>query len=454
MNRPKKTAAAALIAFALSCIPSAAMAVKPPTAAERRQAASMCREPDGLRETASGDPIVKVTAPPVDVARRIIFFPLELPAWVLRLATLPVGMLFDLVEKNRVAERVADALSNKEKTIWAYPIIEGGLGSGFGGGAGFNAVNLFGKGVNVKLTYKNHINLSQSASAAAGKPDAFELIGRPVSLAGRVEWSRPTDQAYYGIGPSTTQSMLGSYMENETVVGAGAAWEFFPGLTINTGLAYDVATTGQNTHGSGPAVDTAFPPWAIPGFGGWIHYLVPGLKLQYDTRDNVSLPTGGGIYTASVSRYQSLGSGDYSFNQYELDARHFFRLWRPRMVFVLHGGIVAQQETGGGEIPFYRLATLDVNSPLRGFNAGRFRDRNLIVLNAEYRFPVWDALDGVLFFDTGRVFHSFSDFTVNDFKYSGGGGLRLRALGLMLLRFDLAYGGEGIKTLVGISKSL
>ncbi len=182
--------------------------------------------------------------------------------------------------------------------------------------------------------------------------------------------------------------------------------------------------------------------------------MVPALTLQYDTRDNVSLPSKGGIYSASYYRYQSLGSGSFSFNQFELDARRFISLKRPRMVLALHGGLIAQQTGGDNTIPFYRLATLDVNSPLRGFTTGRFHDKNLVVLNAEYRFPVWSSIDGVLFFDTGRVFHSFSDFTLNDFKYGGGGGLRIRAMGLMLFRFDLAYGGEGVQALVGISKSL
>ncbi|HPQ81410.1 MAG TPA: BamA/TamA family outer membrane protein [bacterium] len=454
MRPPKKTAGIVLLAFALSLIPPAAWAVKPPTVAERRAASAKCADEAAPGKTPSGDPVVKITPPPTEIARRIVYFPLDLPAWILRIATLPVGMLFEFIEKKQVIERVADALSNEKKTIWAYPIIEGGAGSGFGGGAGFNAVDLFGRGVNLKLTYRNHINLSQSASAAVGKPEMWELADRPVSLAGGVKWSRPTNDSYFGIGPSTTQSMRSYYMANNTSIGAGAAWEFYQGLTANAGIAYDVGTSGGNTYGSGPAVNAAFPAADIPGFGRWIHYFVPGLKLQYDTRDNISLPSRGGIYTLSFSRYQGLGSGDFDFNQYELDARHFFPLWRPRMVLALHGGIKAQQETGGGKIPFYKLSTLDVNSPLRGFTSGRFHDRNLIVLNAEYRFPIWEALDGVLFFDTGRVFHSFADLTMKDFKLSGGGGLRMRAMGLMLLRFDLAYGGEGIQTLVGISKSL
>lgn len=400
------------------------------------------------------EPTVRITPPPAATVRRTAYFPLRLPSYALRAATLPVGMLMRLIERKRVVERVADALSNDAKTLWAYPIIEGGAGAGFGGGMGLTHVDLFGRGYNLKLRYTNHIDFNQVGSAAFGKPHAFEIGGAPCSWATGVEWMRLTHENYFGAGPVSSRNNQSAYLLHRTIVGAGLSVSLLPKLSLNAGAAYDVAGTGPNAYGSLPSVGQTFPAAQRPAYDSWRSYAVIALKLEYDSRDNFSATERGGIYSAGIKRFQHIGEGDFDFLQYELDARHFFSLGYPRMVIALRGGFVFQQETGGGSIPFYRLATLDVATPLRGFVHGRFHDRNRFVFNAEYRFPVWEEIDGVLFVDAGRVFHGIQDFSVKDFKSSAGGGLRLRALGLMLFRFDLAYGGEGINTMVGVSKSL
>lgn len=410
--------------------------------------------PPAWGDDAPAEPTVRITPAPGATVRRAVYFPLRLPSYALRAATLPIGMLMRLIERKRVIERVADALSNEERTLWAYPIIEGGAGAGFGGGMGLTHVDLFGRGYNLKLRYTSHINMNQVGSAAFGKPLAFELWGAPCSWATAVQWMRLTNENYFGAGPVSSRNNQSAYLLNRTIVGAGVSVSLLPKLSLNAGAAYDVAGTGPNAYGSLPSVGQTFAAAQRPAYDSWRNYAVVALRVEYDSRDNLSATERGGIYAAGVKRFQHVGEGDFDFLQYELDARHFFSLGYPRMVIALRGGFVFQQETGGGNIPFHRLATLDVATPLRGFVQGRFHDHNLFVFNAEYRFPVWEEIDGVLFVDAGRVFHGIQDFSVKDFKSSAGGGLRLRALGLMLFRFDLAYGGEGINTMVGVSKSL
>jgi outer membrane translocation and assembly module TamA len=65
-----------------------------------------------------------------------------------------------------------------------------------------------------------------------------------------------------------------------------------------------------------------------------------------------------------------------------------------------------------------------------------------MLFNFEYRFPVWSLIDGVIFCDTGRVFHSPSDISFANMKYSAGGGLKIRIPNLAMFRFEAAYGGE------------
>ena len=90
---------------------------------------------------------------------------------------------------------------------------------------------------------------------------------------------------------------------------------------------------------------------------------------------------------------------------------------------------------------------------MRGFDWGRFRDNASVVFNVEYRYPVWDYIDGQLFFDTGRVFNGPEDFSFKNFKFSGGAGFSFRTKDYFLLRFQAAYGGEGLKILFKTSQS-
>ena len=104
-----------------------------------------------------------------------------------------------------------------------------------------------------------------------------------------------------------------------------------------------------------------------------------------------------------------------------------------------------QQETGTDHIPFHLLNTLDVNSPLRAFDRGRFRDHGLAVFNAEYRWEVFAGLDMAVFGDAGKVFHSKHDWNVRNMEGCYGVGMRFNARNSVFLRMDAGFSREGFQ---------
>ena len=58
----------------------------------------------------------------------------------------------------------------------------------------------------------------------------------------------------------------------------------------------------------------------------------------------------------------------------------------------------------GSGIPFTELVSLGGKRPMRGFLAGRLRDRSAFVAHLEYQYPVWAWLDGTVHYDLGNVF--------------------------------------------------
>ncbi len=86
------------------------------------------------------------------------------------------------------------------------------------------------------------------------------------------------------------------------------------------------------------------------------------------------------------------------------------------------------------------MAELGGDSKLRGYYQGRFRDNDLGLLQAEYRFPIWWRFGGDVFAGAGEVGHVLSDFTWGGIHPSFGAGLRLLVIPAEHLNARLDYG--------------
>jgi outer membrane protein assembly complex protein YaeT len=88
-----------------------------------------------------------------------------------------------------------------------------------------------------------------------------------------------------------------------------------------------------------------------------------------------------------------------------------------------------------------RLGPLDSDGNPTGGDA-------VLVLNSEFRFPLYKFLDGVAFVDAGNVYPTLHDFSPFDVRPSSGFGIRIRTP-YLLLRFDY---GINLKTKPGESR--
>ena len=112
-------------------------------------------------------------------------------------------------------------------------------------------------------------------------------------------------------------------------------------------------------------------------------------------------------------------------------------------MLALRGRAVLTQTAAGQDVPFYLLPTLGGTNTLRGFLDYRFRDRDLLLFNAEYRWPFFRALDGALFYDTGTVAPSAQALSMRRAHSDYGAGVRLHSTKRTLLRVDVARSAEG-----------
>ena len=90
---------------------------------------------------------------------------------------------------------------------------------------------------------------------------------------------------------------------------------------------------------------------------------------------------------------------------------------------------------------------------MRGFSSWRFRDRNSLLLQAEWRIMVNRFLDTAVFYDMGKVTSSTSDFDLDGLKSDYGFGVRFHGPLATPLRVELAKSNEGLAFVFSSSSS-
>ena len=172
-----------------------------------------------------------------------------------------------------------------------------------------------------------------------------------------------------------------------------------------------------------------------------------GPVVTYDTRD-VPLAAFKGDLLDFGATFNGTGLGsDYRFVRYQLDARHFQPIGSNRTI--LAAQFLGQFHTG--DVPFRELAGLGANlggtlynnaNLLRGIYEQRFRDRQMIMFQAELRQKLFWRIDGAIFGGVGNVNQYIDKFALKDTKYAGGAGIRFNFLqrDRVNLRLDYAAG--------------
>lgn len=169
-------------------------------------------------------------------------------------------------------------------------------------------------------------------------------------------------------------------------------------------------------------------------------YVVSGLGLSftYDKRNDAFAPDKGTFAQFYFNHFASYLGSDYQYTNFVLDYRKFIRLY--------HRNVLALQAYGfanlGDSVPLRSLASLGGANSMRGYYAGRFRDKQQLVFQSEYRMPVYKRFGAVIFYSMGDVGNTPTDFSFADLKYSFGGGLRfaLNKSEKMNLRLDYGVG--------------
>lgn len=155
--------------------------------------------------------------------------------------------------------------------------------------------------------------------------------------------------------------------------------------------------------------------------GGRVAQLQGG--ALWDSRDNVFAPYRGAFVQVTGSAAAAAVGSEFDFRRLVVDARRFLAVGERRVVAVQ--GVV---ETTGGEAPFDQVSLVGSSNYFRGYARGRFRDRHLASVQAEYRAPLIGRLGWAAFAGGGRVASRAGDLVGGDARILPSYGLGARWL--------------------------
>ncbi|HEU4470295.1 MAG TPA: hypothetical protein VFR58_04360 [Flavisolibacter sp.] len=171
-----------------------------------------------------------------------------------------------------------------------------------------------------------------------------------------------------------------------------------------------------------------------------------GGGILYDKRHNVLNVRKGGFAELALLRYNSAWGSDFTFTSIISDNR----IYRP----VNSRDVLAAQLYGqfiSGNPPFNQLSLLGGESLMRGYYAGRFRDKNQLAAQVEYRmlplpFGFTKRWGAAVFGGAGTVFNKFGNLRASDFVLAGGAGIRFLLFPKkdVFSRLDFAFTKEGM----------
>ncbi len=248
-------------------------------------------------------------------------------------------------------------------------------------------------------------------------------------------WPR---ERFYGIGPDSSRDDRTSFLREGYEFRGDASYAFVPAVKVGGSTAFRHETLGEG-HASGfPSIEEVFTPAEAPGLDQQPDYLWSGAFVDVDYRDQPKNTRSGGHFRLSYDLWHDLDDLGFSYRDLRFEALHAFPIFDKKRVFIARVIGESTDSPGGNLVPFYAQPTLGGSTTLRGFDEFRFRDRNALLINAEYRWEAFSGLDMAIFGDWGDVGPTWDDIEIKELKSDYGLGFRFNTFRSVFLRIDLA----------------
>jgi Omp85 superfamily domain len=311
-------------------------------------------------------------------------------------------------------------------------------GGGFTLGAGYGRYVSPFNTVDVRGSYT--IRGYKRIEAEFVAPRLFERRAELSVLGG---WREATEVGFYGFGTNTSSDDRANYSFQQPYFITNMTMRPTRRLLTLIGTFEYTRWNQRPGEGSAPSVETVYTPADLPGLGAKVTYLHTRAAVGLDSRVSTGYARRGGAYGVWAHDYTD-PDDRYGFQEIDYEAIQHLPILRDAWVLSLHALGRTTYLKDGQEIPFFMLPSVGGGSSLRGFSSWRFRDRNSLLLQAEWRIIVNRYLDTAFFYDAGKVASSPRHLDFDGLKKDWGFGARFHSPFATILRVELARSNEGV----------
>jgi outer membrane protein assembly factor BamA len=236
---------------------------------------------------------------------------------------------------------------------------------------------------------------------------------------------------FYGVGNSIPANFVERYGVEFPRIRLTVLKKLFPHFYAGLRYAYDNYSL-YNLNENGLLIQKT-----IPGSSGGIVSGI-GAVSMYDNRDNVFFPAKGWWSELVFYHDDPLTGSSFQYSRIAFDLSRYFNY--QKNILALNFYTIYSTT----DLPFFQMGTLGGQKRMRGFYEGRYRDNNVLVLQAEYRRMVWGPLGFTLFADAGQVMHRYEDWQKGTWRYTYGAGIRVMVdkTQKITMRLDFAIGNK------------
>ncbi|MBZ0264622.1 BamA/TamA family outer membrane protein [bacterium] len=379
-------------------------------------------------------------------AEKIASFPGRLIYIPLRYTTKTLSWTVAYVDETRLIQRVEDIITSEDGLKGLEPTYASRTGAG---------ITAYWKKF---ATPQSEVNMTVSAGQFFRQryriqAEDIELLRSKLLLDLSLNYHMYPNERFYGVGANSEKSGLSLYSIEQSKFSGAFSFQINKYSKLGIKPEYEVSNVMESP-------DTAHPTMVemytnIPGMTVKSKLVSVGFELGVDTRDHPGRTTSGKTMDISYGFYKNLGDTRYNFQKANIDLTHTQHIIHRRTLVLRIAGEMTR-EYDNGTIPFYYLSELGSTETIRGFERGRLRDRDMMLVSAEYRYPVWRnweraGADFFLFMDAGQVSHDLysskgllenSSF-FKDFRQGFGFGLRVWNEDDLLFRTMAGWSKDG-----------
>ncbi len=336
----------------------------------------------------------------------------------------------------RMVTRAENILLNGP-TKW-HPFFENSYsGGGFAPGVGYvQRVSPYST-VDVRGSFS--IKQYKLAEAEFMSPHLFHRRGELSVVGG---WKDATQVAFYGIGSNNSKSDRTDFAFEMPYGGAQLKLKPTRRLLTLAGGADVARWSFKSPSGTAPSVNSVYTPATLTGVGIPTTFVHSHASVGFDWRPAPGYARRGGFYGLTGHDYWDRDS-HLGFRRVDYEASQHFPILRDSWVVSVRGLASTTFSKEGQQIPFYLLPSLGGGSSLRGYSSWRFRDRDSLLLQGEWRIMVNRFFDTAVFYDTGKVATRVADLDFNRMKHDYGFGARFHTPFATVLRIEVARSNEG-----------